>query len=169
MASKNRISEDFVIVQDFKSPYVVSTGYAHKPTEIKAWHFKKGQVIRGEIKTANGKPSFVLYKGTIVVPLAMLKKVVTKEIVVSNASGDDHKAAATEKKMTVQKTKKTRYIDAAIFGAIAGFGTVYLLEKKGYLKTIEMKNKLIGMGIGAALAAYITFRVKKETVVKTVA
>ncbi len=165
--AKNKAKDDYVITQDFKSPYVVSTGMAHKPTEIKAIHFKKGQVIQGELKTSGGKPSFVLYKGVVVVPCSMVRKVETKQIVVSNASGDDNKAAESKKQVAVIKNKKTRYIDAMIVGAIAGFGGTYFAEKKGWLKTVETKNRLIGMAIGAAAAMYVAYRIKSREVVKT--
>ena len=165
--TKGKEKHDYVITQDFKSPYVVSTGMAHKPTEIKAICFKKGQVIQGEMKTANGKPSFVLYKGVVVVPVTMVRKVETKQIVVSNASGDDHKAADTQKQVAIIKNKKTKWIDAVIIGALAGFGGTYLAEKKGWLKTVETKNRLIGMGIGAVLAVYVTYRMKSRETVKT--
>jgi hypothetical protein len=154
---------DFVAVQDFVTPYVVSTGMPHKPTKICKKKFKKGEIITGEIKTANGKPSFVLHKGVMVVPLTMVKQVITKDIVVSNFN-DEAKKTNPKVEIKVQGTteqKKKAYMDAIIIGALLGFGGTILAEKQGWITTMDKKNKLIGAAVGAVAGIYYIYRFKK--------
>jgi hypothetical protein len=99
---------DFVAKQDFKTPYVVSTGQPHRPTQIKVKSFKKGEIISGEIKTANGKPDFILYKGVMVVPLSCVKQIITKDISVSSVEGAD---ADSKIKISLDKPNKGLSID----------------------------------------------------------
>ena len=154
---------DFVATQDFKSPYVISTGQPHRPTAIKTKQFKKGDIIVGEMKTANGKPAFVLWKGVVVVPLSCVKQVITKDINASSADGmvtsDKPKTVIVKEK---QKEGKKQYIDAAIIGAVIGFGAAYFAEKKAWIaEQPNHKNKLIGAAIGAAAGMYWIYRNKK--------
>ena len=154
---------DFVAVQDFVTPYVVSTGMPHKPTKICKKQFRKGEIITGEIKTANGKPSFVLHKGVMVVPLAMVKQVITKDIVVSNAD-DQVKKTNPKVEVKVQATseqKKKFYFDAIIVGSLLGFAGTLVAEKQGWVTNVDIKNRLIGAGIGALIGVYYVYRFKK--------
>ena len=73
--------KSYILTKDFKSPYVTSTGLPHNPQAIRFKQFKKGEVITGEMKHANNKPAFVLVNGVCVVPLEVIKELVTKEIV----------------------------------------------------------------------------------------
>jgi hypothetical protein len=159
---------DFVATQDFKSPYVVSTGMPHKPTQIKTKSFKKGEIIVGEMKTDKfGKPAFVMHKGVMVVPLSCVKIVVTKDInpnVSSSADGGDISAkpkTVVVNKPTSDTEKKKKYLDGMILGALAGFGAAYYAEKKGWIAVPEQKNKVIGAVIGALAGAYVVFRFTK--------
>lgn len=160
---------DFVATKDFKSPYVVSTGMPHRPTQIKAKNFKKGEIISGELKDSKGKPAFVLYKGVVVVPLSCVKQIITKDINagVSNAEGE--KETDSKVKVTIDKTKSSKtskdnvkYFDAVIVGGIVGFAGVYLAEKKGWIPLPTQKNKIIGAVAGALLGAYLVFRFSKK-------
>lgn len=156
---------DFVANQDFSTPYVIATGQPHRPTQICKKKFKKGDIITGEIKTANGKPSFVLHKGTMMIPLSCVKQIVVKDIVISNADGDD-KVAKTNPKVEVktitpQATKNKKYIDGIVIGAIAGFGGTILAEKQGWIKEINKKNRIYGAVIGAVIGCYVVYKMKK--------
>ena len=160
---------DFVATQNFKSPYVVSTGMPHKPTQIKTKAFKKGEIIVGEMKTDKcGKPAFVMHKGVMVVPLSCVKIVVTKDInpnVTSNADGGDisakPKTIVLSKSTTSVTDKKKKYLDGMILGALAGFGATYYAEKKGWIALPEQKHKIIGAVVGALAGAYVVFRFTK--------
>ena len=162
---------DFVATQDFKSPYVISTGMPHKPTQIKTKAFKRGEIIVGEMKTDKyGKPAFVMHKGVMVVPLSCVKIVVTKDInpnVTSNAEGGDISAKPPVKTIAINKAttsvteKKKKYLDGMILGALAGFGATYYAEKKGWIPLPEQKNKIIGTVLGALAGAYVVFRFTK--------
>jgi len=155
------MKKSYVLIQDFKAPYVIATGMAHKPSKIMIKKYTKGEIINGELKNANGRPSFVLVSGVIPVPVTMLHEVITKEIV-SDASGQKRISAnpnATSNVVTVKK-QNTRFLDAAIVGAILGFGLIYLAEKKGWIKVEEKKNKMYGAIGGAVLAMYIIYRKK---------
>lgn len=152
---------DFVATIDFVTPYVVSTGMPHKPTRICKKKFKKGEIITGEIKTANGKPAFVLHKGVMVVPLSVVKQVITKDLDVSNAVGDNIAKSNPKVEVRLGATKKDtnkQYIDALVIGAIVGFAGVLLAEKQGWIAVVDKKNRLYGAIGGAILGAYIVYR-----------
>ena len=152
--------KSYVLIQDFKAPYVIATGMPHKPSKIMLKKYVKGEIITGELKTAKGKPVIVLVNGVIPIPITMLKEVVTKEIVNgANGKPATTKATPTQNAITIKKTN-TRYLDAGILGAILGVGAVYLAEKQGWIAQTDKKNKLYGAGIGAVLAMYIVYRKK---------
>lgn len=153
--------ESFVITQDFKTPYVRVTGIPHRPQETKFKMFRKGDIVNGELKHANNKPAFVLVSGKLVVPLEVVKKVVTKEVV-SNAEGETKKA---DKPLIAKSTNpKVQYLDAMLLGALVGIGGVYLAEKQGYIKEVDKKNKLYGAVIGAMIGLYGVYRYKQQPV-----
>jgi hypothetical protein len=155
---------DFVATQDFVTPYVISTGQPHKPTQICKKKFRKGDIITGEIKTVKGKPSFVLHKGVMVIPFSVIKQVITKDIVISNADGSGAIVEKTNPKVEVKVLKPTdnkKYMDGIIVGAIVGFGGVILAEKQGWIETIDKKNKIYGAIVGAILGGYFINRFKK--------
>lgn len=149
----------YVLIQDFNAPYVVATGMAHKPSKILIKKYKKGEIIYGEMKTTNGKPSIVLVKGVIPIPATMLNEVVTKTISgVSGEKSKDVKVNESSKVVTVKKTN-TRYMDAGIFGAVIGAISLYLFEKQGWIQP-SPKNKLYGALGGAVLGMYMVYRKK---------
>lgn len=150
----------YVLIQDFKAPYVVATGMPHKPSKIMLKKYVKGEIITGELKTAKGNPAIVLVSGVVPIPVTVLKEVVTKEIG-NFVNGTKSTVSVTPNKgqtITVKKTN-TRYLDAGIFGAILGVAGAYLAEKQNWL-TPDKKNKLYGAGIGAVLAMYLVYRKK---------
>jgi hypothetical protein len=149
----------YVLIQDFNAPYVVATGMAHKPSKIMIKKYKKGEIIYGEMKTTNGKPSIVLVKGVIPIPATMLNEVITKTISgVSGEKSTETKQTQNNKVVTIKKTN-TRYMDAGIFGAVIGAVAVYLFEKQGWLQP-NPKNKLYGALGGAVLGMYMVYRKK---------
>jgi hypothetical protein len=156
-------NKSYVLVQDFNAPYVVATGMAHKPSRIMIKKYRKGDIIEGELKTTGGKPTIVLVRGVIPIPVTMLRVVVTKEIL-SSANGaptakPQLNTATTINTVSAKKTN-TRYLDSGIIGAILGIGAVYLAEKQGWIATAETKNKLYGAAVGAVLGMYFVYRKK---------
>lgn len=160
--------KSYIVTQDFKTPYVVNTGQPHRPTEIKAKCFKRGQIINGEMKHANNQPAFVLVKGTLVVPLSVVKEVIAKDI---NSGADgvnvSNMNTSASKTIVVDKNPKMKYFDAAIIGALLGVGAVYLAQKKAWIKIPDKKNFLYGAGIGALAGFYIMYRQKNKVKVKS--
>jgi hypothetical protein len=156
---------DFVAIQDFVTPLVVATGQPHRPTQILKKKFQKGQIITGEIKTANGKPSFVLHKGTMMIPLSVIKQVITKDIQIGS-DGTKSEIAKTNPKVEVklvktQDQKNKQYVDGVIVGAILGFGGVILAEKQGWIGVVDKKTRITGMVVGAIIGCYAVYRFKK--------
>jgi ABC-type enterobactin transport system permease subunit len=151
------MKKSYVLIQDFKAPYVVATGMAHQPTKILLKKYVKGQIVEGQIIISKGQPSILLVSGVIPIPVTVLREVVTKEIVQSNASGDGK--GVTPNKVIIKKTN-TRYLDAGIIGAILGAGAVYLAEKQNIIATPDKKYKLYGAVAGAVLGMYIVYRKK---------
>lgn len=150
-----------MITHEFKSPYVVASGNPRNPTETRYKRFKKGELISGELKHNNNKPAFVLYNGVVVVPLSVIRAVVTKEIL-SSASGEEvnkiPNGQETTKNFIINKNPKTRYMDAAIAGAIFGLVAVFVANKKGWIKVPMNINYGYGVGAGALLAVYLIYR-----------
>ncbi len=160
----------FIVTQGFKSPYMLITGQAHRPHKIEYKSFRKGETIIGKVHYRGGKPAFVMIDETLVVPLNVIKEVLTKDVV-SNATGDNSEVKK-EEKITVNSTKisKQKYVLAAIGGALIGFGVNIYAQKKGWLVPNE-KNKFIAMAIGGASAAYLLYLCTpspkvKDTVIK---
>lgn len=159
----------FVITHDFKTPYVRSTNDPRQPTEIKAKVFKKGEIISGVMQYANGKPTFVLFNGVCVVPLSVIRAVVTKEIL-SSASGPgntDAPGSEDTRKKVIEKNPKIRFADAAIVGALVGLVGVYIANKKAWITVPNKNHYLIGAGVGAAAAMYLIYRRANSKKIKT--
>ena len=155
--------KSFVVVKDFQTPQVFQTGYSHSPAKIGWRRFKKGALLKGELKTADGKPSFILVGKMTVVPIDCVKEVVTRDVKTSNFSSDDDTAAkaANEDKVKeyMQKTApKIQYMDAILLGAVAGGLGWYFAEKKGWVDNLNPKNRLYAAGGGALLAWYFVYR-----------
>lgn len=148
--------KSYIVTQDFKSPVVRVTGVPHKPQEIRFKRFRKGEIIKGELKHANNEPAFILVGGACVVPLNVVKELVTKEIV-SNAEGTEEKPPI---KITPKAGPRMKYLDAVIVGSLLGVGGAYLAEKQGWIAMPDKKNKIYGALIGAAVGLYFVYRFK---------
>ena len=159
--------KSYVLKQDMKVPYVVNTGHAARPTQVKFKRFRKGEIITGEMKHANNAPAFILVQGVLPVPVWAVKELISKEIV-SHADGTESLQDKTisAPPTNVDKYPKIKVTDAVILGAILGALGVYIAEKKGLIKEPEKKNKLYGAVGGAAIFGYIAFRMKKKTTKK---
>ena len=155
--------KSYIVTQDFKSPWVQITGRPDRPQAIKFKNFRRGDIIKGELKHANNRPAFILVEGALVVPLEVVKELVTKEIV-SDASGESKSNLPKPiDVMKVSSNPKVQYIDAAIIGAAIGFGGVYFAEKKGWLPPeTDKKMKIYGAIGGALLGAYLVYRFKSS-------
>lgn len=163
----------FIVIKTFKSPLVYSGGSHPKlQAQVRYITFKKGSVIDGTVKNkANGEADYIIHKGSIVVPLAAVKELVTKAVV-SNADGTSNEQQTT-KKIIPENKSKVRYIDSAIIGGIIGFAAVWFAEKKGWLvekedEKIPHQNKLMGIVVGGLLGAYYTYRKNVQTGIKIV-
>ena len=162
--------KSYILTKDFKSPYVTATGLPHNPSAIKFKQFRKGEVVNGEMKHANNRPAFVLVNGVLVVPLEVVKELITKDVV-SHADGkgslkDKTPKLDLSKTKTKNKNPKVKYVDAGLVGAVLGFAGVYAAEHQGYISEPNNKYRLFGAAAGAALAMYVIYRKSTETKVK---
>jgi len=157
--------KSYLITHDVKSPYIVATGLPHNPQEVRLKLFRKGQVVKGELKHANNKPAFLLVNGVCVIGLDVVKELVTKEIS-SNASGTKSSAAKVlDNTVGLSKDNsnpKVRYIDAMIIGAILGVAGVFIAEKQGWIAEPDKKYKLYGAIGGAIVGYYFMYRKKTQ-------
>lgn len=162
----------YIVIRDFKSPVAFSGG-SHPAigTQVRAMNFKKGQVIDGVLKTkTDGSPDYIIHRKCVVVPIAAVKELVTKEVL-SNAEGSD---SPKEKKVITESTSKIKYIDHAIIGGAIGFVVTWILEKRGIIPAdnpenkVPHQNKLIGLVIGAAAGAYYTYKKNVKTGIKII-
>lgn len=151
----------YQVVKNFKTPFVVATGMAHRPQQIKFKSFKKGDMVKGELKHANNKPAFVLVGGALVMPLDSIKEVVTKEIV-SNATGDNVKVTESGNKVKVSTSPKITMMDSALIGALLGVVAVHIANKKNWIVVPEKINFLYGGLAGAFLGGYLVYRNKNK-------
>jgi hypothetical protein len=155
--------KSYILSNDYKAPYVTATGLPHNPSAIRFKQFRRGEIIKGEMKHANNKPAFILVNGVCVVPLDVVKELITKEIVSHTDGEGSIKETALKKVGGSSKTNtnpKVRYIDALLIGAIVGFGGVMLAEKQGWISVPDKKYRLYGaIGVGA-IAMYVVYRSK---------
>ena len=168
--------KQYLVVQDFSTPFMTITGQAHKPHKIEYTKFRKGQTLKGKMHYRGGKPAFVMVDDTLVIPLNVIKNIHAEDISVNHVNSSSFDASTKVYKVP---TDKYKYTDAAIIGAFIGIGAVYLGQKKG-LKIYDAavpKNRFIAMGagalVGAILGAYIAKRfsgddkiLKKDTPIK---
>jgi hypothetical protein len=161
--------KSYIFTTDYKSPYVTATGLPHNPQAIRFRKFKKGEIANGELKHANNKPAFILVSGVCVVPLTVVKELVTKAVVEHDDSKQSTSSADGSQKKVAAPTKKSggvKYIDAMIIGGIVGVGAVFLAEKQGWIKEPDKKYKLYGAAIGAAAGMYLVYRGKNTVTAK---
>lgn len=150
-------AKSYIFTHDYKAPYVTATGLAHNPQAIRFKKFQKGEIVKGELKHANNKPAFILVNGVCVVPLDIVKELVTKAVV-SHTDGTTSTMPTEKPKVMIPTNPKVRYIDAMLLGAVLGAVAAYVAEKQGWIAEPDRKNKLYGAGLGAAAAAYIVYR-----------
>lgn len=159
--------KSYVLIQNYRSPYVIATGHPRNPQAVMFKNFKKGDIVKGELKHANNKPAFVLVKGTLVLPLSVVKEVTAKDVENSDFSGESKSEESTEKKLV--PNKKLKYIDSIVIGGIVGFGAVYLAETQSWLPegADSKKFRMYGAVAGALIGAYLVFRNDNKVEVKT--
>ena len=154
----------YIVKENFKAPFVVATGIAHKPQRVEYKPFRKGQIIKGEMKLNNGKPAFILVGGIVPVECKFVNELSQKEITTggSNTENTSNASGGSEKQMNQVDLKptnpKVKYIDAMLIGALVGAVAVHFAEKKGYIPVPDQKNKLYGALAGALLSWYIVYR-----------
>lgn len=157
--------KSYIMTTDFKSPYVTATGLPHNPQAIRFRQFKRGEIINGEMKHANNKPAFVLVQGVLVIPLQVIKELVTKAVV-SHTDGEG-KAPKKDIKSVIQKAvtsskkntnPKVRYGDALLIGAVIGFAGIIIAEKQGWISEPDNRYRLYGaIGVGL-VGMYLVYR-----------
>ena len=156
------MKKSYIITQDVKSPVVVNSQTASKPAQIRFKTFRKGQIVQGELKHADNKPSFVLVGRMCVIPLECVKELQGKDIQTSGFTGadmDEQKSKNT-KSITIENPK-IKYLDALIIGGLVGFLVVHYGEKHGYITPNEenaKRNKMYGSIGGALVAVYLVYR-----------
>lgn len=166
MEDKNK--KDYVLIRDYTAQYVVTTGKPNSPANIQNKLLAKGSIVKGILhKDKQGNPTFVMVGETMVVPVTVLKKVVTKGIESSSFEGDSENTSKPMLAIPKAKNNKEKYMDAVIIGAIAGFLLTIVAEKKGWLGGGEESEnpyqfKAIGAGIGALAGAYFVYRFTKK-------
>jgi hypothetical protein len=151
----------YIVTHDFNAPYVRVTGIPHKPQEIKAKRFRKGDIIKGELKHANNKPAFILVGSGCIVPLDVVRELTTKAIggtTPTKGKTSSFDGVPKTKKVSVPTNPKVRYADAMVIGAIIGVAAVFVAEKQGFIGEPDKKYKLYGAIGGALLGAYLVYR-----------
>ena len=150
----------YIVTHDFNAPYVRVTGIPHKPQEIKAKRFRKGDIIKGELKHANNKPAFILVGSGCIVPLDVVRELTTKAIggTTPTPKKSSFTGGSTTKKVSVPTNPKVRYADAMVIGAIIGVAAVFVAEKQGFIGEPDKKYKLYGAIGGALAGAYLVYR-----------
>lgn len=148
----------YIFSHDCKAPYVVITGKPHAPQEIKMLKFKRGQQVRGELKHANNKPAFILGPKNAIIPIDVVKELVTKNVIGDTQSLASSSFTGPAKPTAVPTNPKVRYMDAMLVGAALGLVSVVVAEKQGWISEPDSKYKWYGAGLGALAAAYIVYR-----------
>lgn len=148
----------YIFTHDCKAPYVEITGKPHAPQEIKMLKFRRGDQVKGEMKHANNKPAFILGPKNAIIPLDVVKELVTKAVVGDTPSMAASSFTGTQKPVAVPTNPKVRYMDAMLIGAGLGLVAVVLAEKQGWIAEPDSKYKWYGAAAGAAAAAYIVYR-----------
>jgi hypothetical protein len=163
--------KSYVLVQNYRAPYVVATGHPRNPQQIKTKMFKEGEIVRGELKHANNQPAFILVAGTLPIPVDYIKELTTKAIVeddkivpaeVIEETKTEEVVVKTDKptsKMTLKSSNpKVKYMDAVIIGGLAGLVAVWGMGKQGWIGEVDKKHYLYGGLIGGVLGAYLVYR-----------
>lgn len=151
------MKKTYIITKDIKVPIVVSQGQAHKPAQIRYKLYRKGEMVQGELKHANNKPSFVLVGSMGVIPLNCVQEVSSTPIS-SGVDGTTTETGEAKKVVAVQTNPKVKYGDAMIIGALVGFLGVHFAQKYNYIPAEDNKLKLYGAVGGGLLGMYLVYR-----------
>lgn len=155
------MKKTYIITNDVDVP-VVAGGTAHKQAQVRMKRFRKGQIVRGELKHSNNKPSFVLVGRMMVIPVECVKEIQGKDVTskFSGADMDEIKKPVTPQQKAVQQKSETtvKYMDALLIGAVLGFGAMFFAEKKGWVTSEDNKLKMYGAIGGAFLGIYLVYR-----------
>jgi len=165
------MKKTFIITKEVNVP-IVSSQVAHRPAQVKFRKFRKGQLVQGELKHANNKPSFVLVGRMCVIPVECVKEIQGKEVS-SNVTGQELSQKLQTQQVTANKkvapsNTKVKYLDALLIGGLVGFGGVYFAEKKGWLQGEDNKMKMYGAITGAILGMYYVYRSQNTATKKVV-
>lgn len=155
--------KSYIFTADYKAPYSVATGRPDRPQDIRMRQFHAGEIVKGELKHANNKPAFVLVNGVMPIDLSVVKELVTKEISHSSADGNSYNPDLLEQAAASKSKMKFGYVDGILIGGVLGFGLMFLAEKQGWINSEGHKNKLYAAGAGAALGAYIVYRMRMNS------
>ena len=173
---RNKRTQTYIVTKPFETPEVYNTGSSHQQAQVGFKRFRKGEIIRGELKTSNGKPAFVLVGRMTIVPLGNIKKLVTKSIVrkgsaMSGVDGEKHreyhKPTLSEKYTAKSNVTKIKYLDAVLIGGAVGGLGFWLAEKKGFITSTNPKNKLYAAIGGAVLTFYAVYRYQQSKAKKS--
>lgn len=148
----------YTLIRDIEAPYVVDTGNNRRGPNIRKKKFKKGQMIKGVMKYANGRPAYILVGGAIPVEARHLKILMAKDVEVSDFSGEAKAKSDVPGIIHNNANPKVKYIDAMIVGGIVGALAVHFAEKKGFIQNPDQKNKIYGAVGGALLLMYVVYR-----------
>ena len=161
------MKKTYIITKDIKVPIVVSQGQAHKPAQIRYKTYRKGEMVQGELKHANNKPSFVLVGSMGVIPLNCIQEVSSSPIS-SGVDGQTTETTESKKELVIQTNPKVKYGDAMIIGALVGFLGIHFAQKYNYIPAEDNKLKLYGAVGGGLLGMYLVYRSQgtKKTPVK---
>ena len=149
----------YILTRDVNCPVVATGGTAHKQTQMRMRRFRKGQLVKGELKHSNNRPAFVLVGKMCVIPIDAVKEIQGKDIVSKFEGADmDQQKKQVQPATLKSANPKVKYMDALLIGGLVGFIAIYFAEKKGYITSEDNKNKMYGAIGGAVLGAYLVYR-----------
>lgn len=155
------MKKSYILKQDYSFPDVISTPSTYQRARVNMKKFRRGEIVNGEMKHSNNEPSFVLVEGRFVIPVSMLREVVTKEVS-SNASGFPEQKAMDKKPALVVTRGGLKGLDAMLIGALSGVAGVFIAEKQTWLQpSPNKKNYIYGAVVGALAGLYLNYRFKK--------
>lgn len=150
--------KSYILTRDIKCPVVATNQTAHKPAQIRTKTFRRGQVVQGELKHSDNKPAFVLVGRMCVIPIDAVKELQGKDIKSNYTGADMDETPVAKKPVIAPENPKIKYMDAFLIGALVGYLSVHIAEKKGYITSEDPKVKLYGAIGGALLGSYLVYR-----------
>jgi hypothetical protein len=152
------MKKTYIITKDVKVPIVVTQGVAHRPAQIRYKLYRKGDMVQGELKHSNNKPTFVLVGTMGVIPLDCVQEVTSIPVASTESVSSADGTTETKKEAEVQSNPKVKYGDAMIIGALVGFLGIHLAQKYNYIPAEDNKLKLYGAIGGGLLGMYLVYR-----------